>query len=73
MEQEKECLPEQKAKPLVKIAAEPVYSASQLAEHYSAFHTSKAVVTAALRIANKPFATLAEAKRIVNMFRNQEV
>ncbi len=77
MEQEKETLSEQEQKLPSKIpnktAIEPVYSATQLAEHYEVFGTSKAVVTAALRIVNKPFATLAEAKRIVNLFRNQEV
>lgn len=73
MEQEKENLSEPVKKIPSKIATEPVYSAAQLAEYYSVFGTSKAVVMTALRIANKPFATLAEAKRIVNIFRHQGV
>lgn len=71
--QKQEILSEPEKKTASKIATEPVYSAGQLAEHYTVFNTSKAVVIAALRIANKPFATLSEAKRIVNIFRNQEV
>lgn len=62
-----------------KAAAEPVqaqestYAAQELAEAHKTFGTSYAIVAAALRLAGKEEATITEAKRIIETFKNKEV
>ena len=61
-----------------KVPAEPrvnesVYSAEELIANHKLFNTSREIVTVALRIAGKTSATFAEAKTIIDKFRNKEV
>lgn len=53
--------------------AESVYSAEELIANHKAFKTSKAIVKIALRKAGKKSATFAEAKTIIDNFKNKEV
>ena len=57
----------------VKKPAESVYTAAELAEHYREFKTSQAIVVVALRLAGVKTATFAEAKSIIDTFKNKEV
>ena len=57
-----------KAKPV-----ESEYTAEELAANYKVFKTSYAVVIVALRLAGKKTATLSEAKKIIEEFKNKEV
>ncbi len=66
-----EAFPEAPAAPVKK--AEAVYSAAQLTEGYREFGTSRAIVACALKLAGKDSATLAEARKIIDTFRNREV
>lgn len=52
---------------------ESVYTAAELAESHKAFNTSREIVVVALRLAGKQQATLAEAKSIIEKFKNKEV
>lgn len=54
-------------------AAESVYTAAELAANYKAFNTRREIVVVALRKAGKDSATFAEAKAIVDKFKNKEV
>lgn len=54
-------------------ATESVYSAAELAENHKVFKTSREIVEIALRMAGKNTATLAEAKAIIEKFKNKEV
>lgn len=54
-------------------APESVYSAVELAENHKVFKTSREIVEIALRMAGKKTATLAEAKAIIEKFKNKEV
>lgn len=62
----------EKAAP-VKVAPVSVYSAAELAENHKVFKTSREIVEIALRMAGKKSATLAEAKAIIEKFKNKEV
>ncbi|MCI8414903.1 MAG: oligoribonuclease [Ruminiclostridium sp.] len=53
--------------------AEPLYSATQLADGHQEFGTSRAVVASALKLAGKDKATLAEARKLIDTFRKKEV
>lgn len=53
--------------------AESVYSAEELAKNYRAFNTSREIVVVALKLAKKETATFAEAKAIIEKFKNREV
>ncbi len=53
--------------------AESVYEAAYLAKNHRALGTSYAIVATALKLAKKERATLSEAKKIVNNFKNKEV
>lgn len=64
-----ESIVEQVKKP----ADESVYSAAELAENYKAFQVRREVVVVALRLAGKKTATFAEAKNIIEKFKNKEV
>lgn len=59
----------------VKVAAPvaSVYTASELADNYKAFKTSREIVVVALRLAGKKTATFAEAEKIIERFKNKEV
>ena len=59
----------------VKAAAvrESVYTAADLAANHKAFNTSYELVVVALRQAGKDAATFAEAKNIIEKFKNKEV
>ena len=57
----------------VPVKAESVYSAEELAHNYKAFHTSREIVSVALRLAGKTAATYPEAKTIIDNFKNKEV
>lgn len=54
-------------------APESVYTAAELADNFKIFNTRREVVVIALRMAGKKTATLAEAKAIVEKFKNKEV
>lgn len=53
--------------------AESVYEAAYLAKNHKAIGASYAIVATALKMAKKDHATLSEAKKIVNDFKNKEV
>ena len=50
-----------------------VYTAAELADNYRAFNTTREIVVVARRKAGKETATLAEAKTIIEKFKNREV
>ena len=52
---------------------ESEYSVEELIANFKAFKTSRALVTVALRKSGKKSATFAEAKIIVDNFKNKEV
>lgn len=52
---------------------ESVYSAEELARNHKVFKTSYEIVAIALRTAGKKEATFAEAKKIIEEFKNKEV
>lgn len=54
-------------------AYESVYTAEYLAANHKALGASYAIVVVALKQAGKETATLEEAKKIVNEFKNKEV
>ena len=54
-------------------AAESVYTAADLANNHRAFKVSREIVVVALRLAGKKEATFAEAKTIIERFKNKEV
>ena len=62
-----------KAKATAPAAKESVYSAAELAASHRAFNTSYEIVVVALRQAGKDTATFAEAKNIIEKFKNKEV
>ena len=64
--------PAEKVAP-AKVAPVSVYSAAELAENHKVFKTSREIVEIALRMAGKKSATLAEAKAIIEKFKNKEV
>ena len=53
--------------------AASVYSREELAKNHKAFNTSHEIVDVALRLAGKESATFAEAKTIIEKFKNKEV
>lgn len=57
----------------VNAVSESVYSAAELAENHKVFKTSREIVEVALRMAGKKTATMAEAKAIIEKFKNKEV
>lgn len=64
------------AKEPVKKAKTPVasvYAAEELIKNYKVFNTSREIVAVALRLANKKEATIDEATKIINAFKNKEV
>lgn len=56
-----------------KTPVESVYTAEELIANFKAFKTSKEIVVVALRLAGKKTATFAEAKTIIEKFKNKEV
>lgn len=52
---------------------ESVYSAEELANNHKIFNTYREIVVVALRQAGKKEATFAEAKSIIEKFKNKEV
>ncbi len=60
-------------KTAVKKQVESVYTAAELANNHKVFKTSREIVVVALRLAGKKTATFAEAKTIVEKFKNKEV
>lgn len=52
---------------------ESVYTAAELIANHKFFNTSREIVEVALRVAGKNAATVAEAKAIIDKFRNKEV
>ena len=55
------------------VSTESVYSAEELANNHKAFNTYREIVAVALRLAGKEQATFAEAKSIIEKFKNKEV
>lgn len=53
--------------------AESVYSATELAANYRMFGVNRDIVAVALRKAGVSFATVKEAKTIIDKFKNKEV
>lgn len=58
-------------KPTEKV--ESVYTAAELASAHKTFGTSYAIVATALQLAGKERATVTEAKKIIEEFKNREV
>ena len=52
---------------------ESVYTADELAKNHKFFKTSYEIVAVALQLAGKKAATVAEAKDIIEKFKNREV
>lgn len=52
---------------------ESVYTSEELADNHAVFGTYREIVVVALRQAKKDAATFAEAKRIIDNFKNKEV
>lgn len=52
---------------------ESVYTAKQLADAYKFFETGREIVVVALKQAGKKEATVSEAKKIIEEFKNKEV
>ena len=55
------------------VPVESVYSASELADNHKAFGVNRDIVVIALRDAGKNFASITEAKAIIDKFKNKEV
>lgn len=55
------------------VPVESVYSASELADNHKIFGVNRDIVVIALRKAGKNFATITEAKTIIDKFKNKEV
>lgn len=55
------------------VSAESVYSREELVSNHKAFDTYREIVDVALRLAGKEEATFAEAKKIIEKFKNKEV
>lgn len=53
--------------------AASVYSAAELADNHKMFGVNRDIVVVALRKAGKTSATVAEAKTIIDKFKNKEV
>lgn len=53
--------------------AESVYTAKELVENHRIFNTSREIVVVALRKAGKKEATLTDARKIIDNFKNREV
>lgn len=64
---------EPKAETKATAPAPSVYSADELANNHKVFNTSREIVVVALRLAGKEKATVAEAKTIIEKFKNKEV
>ena len=62
-----------KEKATAVVEAQSVYTAEELANNYKAFGTNRDIVVVALRLAGKKMATFAEAKNIIDKFKNKEV
>ena len=56
-----------------KPVVESVYTAAELANNHKIFNTSREIVVVALQLAGKNAATFAEAKNIIEKFKNKEV
>lgn len=54
-------------------APESVYTINELADNHKVFGTYREIVVVALRIAGKETFTFAEAKDIIEKFKNKEV
>ena len=54
-------------------AQDSVYTAKELADNHKVFGTFREIVVVALRNAGKETATFAEAKKIIEEFKNKEV
>lgn len=54
-------------------SAESVYSAAELAANHKMFGVNRDIVVVALRKANMDFATVPEAKSIIDKFKKKEV
>lgn len=52
---------------------ECVYTADELVKNHRTFKTSREIVVVALRLAGKKEATLSEARKIIDNFKNREV
>lgn len=52
---------------------ESIYTAEELAKNHSAFKVSREIVVVALKQAKKDTATYAEAKAIIDKFKNRRI
>lgn len=57
----------------VNVAAESVYTASDLADNHAVFGVNREIVVVALKLAGKAAYTETEARNIINKFKNKEV
>lgn len=64
---------EKKKAPAAPVKAESVYTAAELAKNHKILGTSYEIVIVALKKAKKKSATLSEAKKIIDNFKNKEV
>lgn len=62
-----------KTKPKSEAVDESVYSAEDLANNHKAFNVPREIVVVALRLKGKTSATYAEAKSIIEEFKNRRV
>lgn len=53
--------------------AESVYSAAELAANHKMFGVNRDIVVVALQKAGKPFASVSEAKAIIDKFKSRKV
>lgn len=73
-EKTKNTAAEVKATPVAQATVEEsIYAAEELAKNYKLFNTSYEIVSVALREAGKKEATVTEAKKIIENFKNREV
>ena len=73
-EKTKNTAAEVKAAPVAQATVEEsIYAAEELAKNYKLFNTSYEIVSVALREAGKKEATVTEAKKIIENFKNREV
>lgn len=64
---------EKKKAPAAPVKAESVYTAAELAQNHKILGTSYEIVVVAMRLAKKESATLTEAQKIIDKFKNKEV
>lgn len=75
MAEQKEAVKAAEKKTAAKKTAQPadLYTAAELEKNHKIFGASREIVNVALRLAKKDKATIEEAKKIIDEFKNREV